>query len=101
MIFIYNSKEYAGANAVEIMREMARDAGWCSPHGGTIRDFLRRALVDLADRVHMRELDIGRHLSEEMIAFDYLCLLDEYGIGHLSVSPPDAPPHPGPGINPT
>lgn len=92
MIFIYNNKEYVGTTAVEIMREMARDAGWCSPHGGAIRDLLRRALGGLADRIHMRELDIGRHLSDEMLAFDYLCLLDEYGIGHLSVSPLEAQP---------
>jgi len=90
MIFLYNGKEYRGRTAAEIVREMAGDANGSSHHGEAIRDYLRSALADLADRVHMRELGVGAHLSDETLAFSYLCLLDEYAVGRLHVSTPDA-----------
>lgn len=37
----------------------------------------------------MRDLDLARRHSEELLAFNYLCLLDEYCIGRLQVSAPD------------
>lgn len=89
MIFFYNGKEYSGTTAVEIVREMERDAQGRPHRGGTVRDFLSRSLSGLADRIHARELDIGAHLSDETLAFSYLCLLDEYDVGRLQVSPPD------------
>ena len=89
MVFIHKGKEYAGATAVEIVRAMERDADGYRHQGGTIRSFLRWSLARLADQIHMRELETGAHLSDETLAFSYLCLLDEHGIGRL----PDMPPH--------
>ena len=88
MTFFYNSKEYEARTAAEIVREMARDANGSSQQSEAIRDFLRSALANLADRVHMRELNLGAHLSDETLAFNYLCLLDKYGIGHLHIPAP-------------
>jgi hypothetical protein len=88
MVFFYNGKEYAAASAVEIVSAMALDAGCESPHGGTLRSYLTRALGGLADRVHMRELDAGVHLPDEALAFNYLCLLDEHDLGRLDTSAP-------------
>ena len=89
MIFFYNSKEYERRTAAEIVREVARDANGSSHRNDSIRGYLRSALADLADRVHMRELHLGAHLSDETLAFNYLCLLDEHGIGRLRVAPSD------------
>ena len=89
MVFIYNAKEYACATAVEVVREMERDADGYPHQGGTIRDFLRWSLARLADQIHMRELDTSVHLSDEALAFSYLCLLDEYRLGRL----PNIPSH--------
>ena len=86
MVFFYNGKEYVGATAAEIVREMAGDANWRPHQGELIRDFLRGELAGLGDRIHIRDLDLARHHSEELLAFNYLCLLDEYGIGRLKDS---------------
>jgi hypothetical protein len=89
MVFSSNGKEYTGATSVEVVREMERDAGAYPHRGGTLRAFLRWSLDGLADRVHMRELDLGAHLADETLAFSYLCLLERHGIGQLDDSPPD------------
>lgn len=72
MVFIRDGKEYVGAY---------------THRGGSLRAFLRWSLAGLADRVHMRELDIGAHLTDETLAFGYLCLLDHHGIGRLDDAP--------------
>jgi hypothetical protein len=87
MVFIGNGKEYAGATSVEVVREMERDADAYPHRGGSLRAFLRWSLDGLADRIHMRELDIGAHLADETLAFSYLCLLDQHGIGRLEDAP--------------
>src|SRR4051794_3228760 len=89
MIFLYKEKQYAGATAVEIVRQMAGDVQACPTNGGTIRDYLSRSLSALSDRIHIRELGTSPHLSEETLAFNYLCLLDEYELGCLDLSPND------------
>jgi hypothetical protein len=91
MVFIYDGKEYAGATAAEIVREMERDAGAYPHRGGTLSAFLRWSLDGLADRVHMRELDLGTHMADETLAFSYLCLLERYGIGRLDDTPQSEP----------
>ncbi len=35
----------------------------------------------MADRIPERELDVSPNLSDETVAFNYLCLLDNYEIG--------------------
>jgi len=86
MVFFYKGKQYLGETAIEIVRQMALDADWRPRQGDLIRDYLRTELAGLSDRIHLRDLDLGRHHSEELLAFNYLCLLDEYNIGHLSAS---------------
>ena len=89
MVFNSNGKEYAGATSVEVVREMERDEDAYPHRGSTLREFLRWSLAGLADRVHMRELDLGAHLADETLAFSYLCLLERHGIGRLDDLPPD------------
>lgn len=86
MVFYYKGKEYAGETAIEIVREMALDANWHPRQGYLIRDYLRSELAGLGDSIHLRDLELARHHSEELLAFNYLCLLDEYGVGHLRAS---------------
>ena len=88
MIFFHAGREYAGGTAAEIVRAMVRDSDASPSRAGEIRAFVLGALEGLADRIHRRELEVGRHLSDEALAFNYLCLLDEYGIGQLQVSAP-------------
>jgi hypothetical protein len=89
MTLRYEGREYHGGTAAEIVRALARDS---AADGGEVRvrEFVESALGRLADRVHLRELAPGKHLSEEAVAFNFLCLLDEYGIGSFSASASDS-----------
>jgi hypothetical protein len=88
MIFTHEGKEYTGATAVEIVRKIEQDGRLCTAGGDSLRQFVSRSLEGLADRIHLRELDAGTHLSDEALAFSYLCLLDEYNVGRLFVQAP-------------
>jgi hypothetical protein len=92
MIFTIGNKKYVAATAAQIVSEMAREAQFESAANEcAIGDFLRARVAVLADDVHPRELDFSRHLTEEMLAFNYLCLLDEYGLGKLVAASAAAP----------
>jgi hypothetical protein len=84
MILLYEGREYEGATAVEVVRALARDSAVAEHEEEEVRAYVEGALARLADSVHLRELATARHLSEEAIAFNFLCLLDEYGIGRFS-----------------
>lgn len=88
MRFLYESKQYEGRSAVEILREMEKDVKLCADYCFSVKAFVRRSLAGMADRIHQRELDAGDHLSEETLAMNYLCLLDEYGIGRFDILTP-------------
>ena len=88
MRFLYESKEYEGRSAVEILREINQDVKLCADPCFSVKAFVRRSLASMADRIHQRELDASDHLSEETLAMNYLCLLDEYGIGRLDIPTP-------------
>jgi len=81
MIFIYRNKKYLGKSAVKIVRAIERDTAEYENQNETIQDFLIWSLARLADRIPMRELEVSPHLSDETVAFNYLCLLDNYEIG--------------------
>jgi hypothetical protein len=81
MIFIYKNKKYLGKTAVRIVRAIESEAVDYSNKGGSVRDFLAWSLAQLADQIPLRELDVSKNLGDETIAFDYLCLLDNYEIG--------------------
>ena len=91
MIFIYRNKKYLGKSAVKIVRAIERDTAEYSNRNGAIEDFLIWSLARLADRIPMRELDQPAHLSDETLAFSYLCLLDEYDVGRLPDTNLDMP----------
>ncbi len=86
MLFIYNNKKYPGKTAVEIVHAIARNTVEYSNSEGRIQDFLIWSLVRMADRLPLRELDISPHLSDETLAFNYLCLLDNYRIGTFTTN---------------
>lgn len=90
MRFIYEGKAYEGATATEVLREIERDFKVCSGQVFSVRAFVNRSLARLSDRIHQRELETSDHLSEEMLALSYLCLLDEYAVGRLEAMTPDA-----------
>lgn len=86
MLFRLDGKEYGGESALEIVRSIKRDAHGGDGGGGpaAIREFLRRSLEQLSDRIHFRELDVSDRLDEETLALGYLYLLDRFGTGELS-----------------
>lgn len=84
MVFIYNNKKYRGRTAVKIVRALESDTAEYENQNGTILEFLSWSLARMADRIPPRELDVSPSLSDEAIAFNYLCLLDNYEIGNLS-----------------
>ncbi len=81
MIFIYDRKKYIGKTAVRIVRAVERDTAEYTNKGGSIKDFLVWSLGRMADRIPLRELDVSTNLGDETIAFNYLCLFDNYEIG--------------------
>ena len=81
MIFILDNKKYLGKTAVRIVRALEYDAAEYPDKGGTIQDFLSWSLARMSDRIPQRELDVSGKLSDETIAFNFLCLLDSYEIG--------------------
>jgi hypothetical protein len=85
MIFQIDGKSYRGASAVEIVRALERDAADYSYPGQMVRQFLLWSLSRLRDRVPPRELALSDRLDDEALAFSYLCLCDEYGVGELLV----------------
>lgn len=95
MIFVYEGKEYKGATAIEIVRGMEQDVKLCRDGRFTVRKFIGNSLARMADRIHLRELDAGAHLPDEALAFSYLCLLDEYGVGRLRLTASESNAAPG------
>lgn len=81
MIFIFNDIKYSGETAVGIVRAIELDTPDYTLRGKRVQDFLVWSLARLADAIPPRELEISPHLGDENIAFNYLCLLDNYGIG--------------------
>lgn len=81
MIFFINSKKYAGKTAVKIVRSMEGDAKEYENRYGNLKDFILWSLEGFADSIPLRELDVGKNLSDEKVALNYLCILDTYKIG--------------------
>ncbi|MDQ3256180.1 MAG: hypothetical protein M3R15_20175 [Acidobacteriota bacterium] len=86
IIFLSGGLEYRGASAVEILHALERDAGGPRYEGASLRNFLQWSLAQLSDEIPPRELDLSNTLDDETLAFDYLCLCDEYGIGGLEIA---------------
>ena len=77
-------KEYTGATAVDVVRQLARDAGDSATRdGASIRGFLRQSLKQLGDRIPPRELDVSDRVSDETLARGYLLLRSDYGAGEM------------------
>ncbi|HVF28025.1 MAG TPA: hypothetical protein VM943_07285 [Pyrinomonadaceae bacterium] len=77
-------KEYTGATAVDILRQLAHDAGDLTTlDSASIRGFLRQSLKLLDDRIPPRELDVSDRVSDETLARSYLLLRSDYGIGEM------------------
>ncbi len=87
MIFRLHDKEYRRATAVEIVRDLERETRDYPHTGGALRQFLAWSLAPLEGQIPVRELDLARRVSDETLAFSYLCLLDKYDIGQLAVEP--------------
>lgn len=83
MIFLYNNKKYLGKTAAQIIRDIVLDTPEYENQNGTIQEFLSWSLERMADRIPQRDLDVSANLSDETISFNYLCLLDSYGIGNF------------------
>ena len=87
MIFWIGSTQYAGSSATEIVRKMERDTAHYPQKEGAVRDFISWSLVNLSDRLPLRELEVSDKVSDETLALSYLCLLDQYGLGELDTLP--------------
>lgn len=82
-IFLYNDKEYVGLSAAEIVRAIRHDEPEYDAECDSLKDFLSWSLERMADRIPQRELDVSEDLPDEMVAFNYLCLLNNYDGGIL------------------
>lgn len=89
MMFCTEGKKYEHESAVEIVRQMERDAADYAHRGGTLRQFLRWSLARMGDRVPQRELDLSDWPNDEKLALGYLYLREEYGLGEFLSKPQD------------
>ena len=83
MVFFYENKKYFGQTAVNIVQALKSDSIDYQSENETIQDFLIWSLERMSDRIPQREIDISPRLSDETLAFNYLCLLDNYKIGRF------------------
>ncbi len=83
MIFRTETKDYDGANALEIVRAMESDAKDYPHCGQSIRQFLRWSLRRGGNRLPPRDTDLSDRMKDEELALHYLYLRDEYGAGKL------------------
>lgn len=84
MIFRYQNKEYSGATAVDIVRQLINDTtDFTAQTGSTVSEFLEWSLKAMSDRLPPRELELSDRVSEEVQAHGYLSLRHDYGIGEL------------------
>ena len=83
IVFITNTREYRGATALEIVRELKSDAASYLHKRQPIRHFLLWSLNQMGDRIPPRELDMSTHVDDETLALTYLFLCDEYGEGRV------------------
>lgn len=85
MIFRTEGREYTGATAVEVVRNLAHDArGFELEAGDSLYEFLGWSLNRLGDRIPPRELDLSARLDDETLARSYLLLCAEYRVGELT-----------------
>ena len=83
MIFSTRNKNYYGATALEIVRQMESDAKDYPHQGQSIRRFLKWSLRRYASRLPQRDTDLSDRMKDEELALHYLYLRDEYGAGKL------------------
>jgi len=83
IIFRYRKKDYRGAVALEIVRELESDTPEYPFRGQSVRRFLLWSLHRLDDKIPPREIDLSDRLKDEDLALSYLHLRDEYGAGKL------------------
>lgn len=84
MKFRFENKEYAAATALEIVRRMAAEThDFPLRASGDIREFLRWSLENLSGSLPPRELVLSPRMSDDALAYNYLSMCDEYGIGEL------------------
>lgn len=83
VFLLYNNKEYTGRTAIEIVRAIQLDSPEYSGQNDSVKDFLVWSLDKLTDKIPPREMGISIDLPDEVVAFNYLCLLDSYDGGRL------------------
>lgn len=83
MIFQTRKKNYRGASALEIVRQMEADADDYPHRGQSVRQFLSWSLSRHASRLPPRDTDLSDRMKDEELALHYLYLRDEYGAGKL------------------
>ena len=84
MLFRIGEKEYTGKSAVDIVDALKFDMCDGGQENLSLREFILWSMSQLTDRIPLRELDVSDHLSNEVLALNYLLLRDEYGFGALS-----------------
>lgn len=88
MIFRTREKDYQGKSAVDIVRELERDAADYPYKGGTLWQFLLWSLLkQLPGDIAISELGLNSQLGDETLALGYLYACDEYGVGELIDAP--------------
>ena len=83
MIFRFKNKEYEGATAIEVVRQIQRDDSDFAKTGSSIQEFVAWSLKNMSDRLPPRELGLSPRLSDEIQAHGYLSLRHDFGIGEF------------------
>jgi hypothetical protein len=83
MRFLIGNKAYDGESALEVVDVLKKDLLGERSHRFSLRQFLLWSLLNLADHIPLRELDVSNGLSDEALARNYLSLRHEYKAGEI------------------
>lgn len=87
MKFLLGDKAYEGESALEVVNALKLDLLGERARRFSLRQFLLWSLLQLSDRIPLRELDVSDRLNDETVALNYLYLRHEYNAGEIAPTP--------------
>ena len=87
MNFLIGDKVYKGESALEVVDALKSDLLGDRSERLSLRQFLLWSLLQMSDRIPLRDLDVSDRLKDETVALNYLCLRQEYNAGEFIDQP--------------
>jgi hypothetical protein len=91
MIVWIGTRTYCGATASQVVRAIEQEKESHPLNDDSVRGFLTWSLGRLKDRLPRPDSNARDVLGDETLALYYLCLLENYGLAQLWISPAGEP----------